>query len=89
MMVLLGTILIVLGLISLIGVAHSEKLIFAILFILLSVICILFGSYLCYANSEKSIKEYKYPASEYSLEYEITMRGEQIDTVYVLTRKQL
>lgn len=89
MMVLIGIILIVLGLISLIGILYAEKLIFIFLFVLSSVFFILFGSYLCYADSGKSIKEYKYPASEYSLEYEIITRGEQVDTVYVLTRKQL
>lgn len=30
--------------------------------------------------------ELKYPSSEYRLEYEITTRGEQIDTTYVLTK---
>lgn len=48
---------------------------------------VLFGIGVCLGDEDKSEK--KFPASEYSLEYEITMRGEQVDTVYVLTRKQL
>lgn len=32
-------------------------------------------------------RERKFPASKYCLEYEIITRGEQTDTVYVLTRK--
>lgn len=35
----------------------------------------------------ESKTEIKYPASEYRLDYEIITRGEQVDTVYVLTRK--
>lgn len=53
------------------------------LIIFIAAICI---DAICIDETHKS-SEKKFPASEYSLEYEITMRGEQVDTVYVLTRK--
>lgn len=31
--------------------------------------------------------EYKYPSKDYNLDYEIVMRGDQVDTIYVITRK--
>lgn len=56
---------------------------------LILVICavVLLGIGACLDDEDKSEK--KFPASEYLLDYEIITRGEQVDTVYVLTRKQL
>ena len=46
---------------------------------------VLFVIGVCLDDEDKS--ERKFPASEYILDYEIITRGEQVDTVYVLTRK--
>lgn len=42
-------------------------------------------------TSTKSVQtknvEYKYPSKYYVLDYEIIKRGDQVDTVYVITKK--
>lgn len=30
--------------------------------------------------------EFKYPTTEYTLEYEVTTRGEQVDSIYVISK---
>lgn len=86
-MVLFGAILIVLGLLSLMGIICAEKPIFSAIFCILAIVGLLSGCFICVNEREKVIKEHKYPASEYHLDYEVITRGEQVDTVYVLTRK--
>lgn len=45
------------------------------------------GGLIAVSNDNSYKAERKYPASEYRLDYEIITRGEQVDTVYVLTKK--
>ena len=60
----------------------------AFLIFILGLVCFTFG--LCILNDKKETKntEYKYPKSEYNLEYEIISRGEQIDTIYVISKRE-
>lgn len=37
-------------------------------------------------NGKQEQTEFKYPAAEYTLEYEIVSRGEHVDSTYVITK---
>lgn len=84
-MMAVGILFIVLGFICFIWILLTKKTKSMVLLAIFSVIDLYSGILIC--SEENHEKEYKYPASEYHLDYEITMRGEQVDTVYVLTRK--
>ena len=84
-MYVLGIILICAGFFCFIGMIESEKALFTGLLILATMVCWSFG--IALLTTERREKEHKYPASEYRLDYEIITRGEQVDTVYVLTKK--
>lgn len=54
------------------------------LMVLLGMLGIVVG--LVMALEESPTRIYEYPASEYTLDYRITIEGEQVDTTYVLTK---
>lgn len=87
-MIITGIILIVLGIIGFISVRRLTEPISVLILSLAISACILLGIAFCVAPKVQKVqKEYKYPSSEYRLDYEITTRGEQVDTVYVLIKK--
>lgn len=64
--------------------------IYGLILQLLGVILFFLGIYFGMKEEKRQNKviEQRFPSSEYHLEYEITIRGEQIDTTYVLTKIQ-
>lgn len=85
-MLITGIILIVLGINGLLIAMRINNFPMRLILCMATAGCILLGIAFCIAP--KTQKEYKYPASEYRLDYEIITRGEHVDTVYVLTKKQ-
>lgn len=86
-MAILGIIFLAIGLIALIAtcITNPEETLMILsefllgMFALFGILCICEGTY-----PKKT--EFKYPISEYTLEYEVITRGEQIDSTYVISK---
>lgn len=68
--------------------AHGSENLLGWIFAILSVILLIAGATLFYIMTAKSVpqEEHRYPALEYSIETEITTRGEVSDTTYVISK---
>ena len=47
---------------------------------------LIFGAIITIEESIPEKKEFKYPTTEYTLEYEVISRGEQVDSTYVISK---
>ena len=83
---ILQEIFIIIGIILLLAAPLLDNIIISAVSLVFGLILFIAG--LVMVSNDNSYKvERKYPVSEYHLDYEIITRGEQVDTVYVLTRK--
>lgn len=86
-MVTLGIIFLALALVILIAIcaAMAEHAPIILMAFLLGMIALL-GALFISEGTRPEKKEFKYPTTEYTLEYEVITRGEQIDSVYVISK---
>lgn len=83
---ILFVVAIILCVIMIIGSVNEGESIVIIFSIILTALLICIGVSLI-AIRDNNIAEKKYRLKNYNLEYEIITRGEESDTLYVLTRK--
>lgn len=83
---ILFVVAIILCAIMMIGSVNEDESIVIIFSIILTALLICIGVSLI-AIRDNNIAEKKYRLKNYNLEYEIITRGEESDTLYVLTRK--